>query len=115
MKVIIAGGRDFTNYVKLERICDYYLQNTDNIEIVSGNARGTDILGEKYAEKRNYKLKIFPADWDKYGKSAGYIRNNEMAKYGDALIAFWDGTSRGTENMIEQAKKNDLKIRIVKY
>lgn len=115
MKVIIAGGRDFVDYDKLCRACDYYLQNQKEIEIVSGVAKGADQLGEKYAKERGYPLKQFPAYWNKYEKRAGYIRNSKMAEYADALIAFWNGESRGTKDMIRQAKENKLKIRILNY
>jgi len=115
MKVIIAGGRDFDDYEKLRSYCDYLLQNKDNIEIVSGTARGADKLGEHYAAERGYPVKRFPADWGSHGKSAGYLRNEEMADYADALIAFWDGESRGTQHMIDIAKKELIEIRILYY
>jgi hypothetical protein len=114
MKVIIAGSRDFDDYELLRKYCDFYLQNQTEIEIVSGTAKGADQLGERYAKEKGYPVKQFPADWSK-GKSAGYIRNEEMAKYGDALIAFWNGMSKGTEHMINLAKQYNLKIRICNY
>jgi hypothetical protein len=114
MKVIIAGSRDFDDYELLRKYCDHVLQNQTEIEIVSGTARGADQLGERYAKERGYPVKQFPADWNK-GKSAGYIRNEEMAKYGDALIAFWNGMSKGTEHMINLAKQYNLKIKICNY
>lgn len=119
MRVIIAGGRDFNNYHILEKMCDYYIGKRENIEIISGKARGTDSLGEKYAKERATTVKEFPADWDRYNKAAGHIRNKQMAEYASedngCLIAFWDGKSRGTKNMIENAKKYNLKIRVVRY
>ena len=114
MKVIIAGSRDFDDYELLRKYCDFYLQSQTDIEIVSGTAKGADQLGEKYATEKGYQIKRFPADWSK-GKSAGYIRNEEMAKYADALIAFWNGMSKGTEHMINLANKYNLKIRICNY
>ena len=115
MKIIIAGGRDFNDYNKLCQICDHMLQNQQDIEIVSGTAKGADQLGEKYANEKGYKITRFPANWDKHGKAAGYLRNEEMAKYADALIAFWDNKSKGTEHMINLAKKYNLKIKICNY
>ena len=112
MKVIIAGGRNFNDYKKLCQFCDKVLSNQTEIEIVSGTANGADKLGEKYANDKKYPIKQFPANWNKYGKSAGYKRNMQMAKYADALIAFWDGTSKGTMHMINLAKQFNLKIRI---
>jgi len=113
MKVVIAGGREFNNYELLREICDELI--TTDSEIVSGGAKGTDKLGERYANEKGYDLKIFPADWNKYGKGAGPIRNRQMAEYGDMLIAFWDGKSTGTKNMIETSMKLGLSVHIKKY
>lgn len=115
MKVIIAGGREFSDYDKLCVSCDKILSNQTEIEIVSGTARGADKLGEKYANERGYPIKQFPADWNLFGKSAGYKRNAQMADYADALIVFWDGKSKGTKHMIDLAKKVGLNIKIIKY
>lgn len=115
MKVIIAGGRDFNDYELLKDKCDMYLSQQTDVEIVSGTANGADKLGEIYAKERGYRLSQFPADWDSYGKGAGPIRNRQMADYADFLIAFWDRKSKGTENMIYEARKRGLSIRIIKY
>lgn len=114
-RVIVAGSRDFTDYELLKRKLDVILANKSpkDITIVSGTARGADQLGERYATERGYNIARFPADWDTFGKSAGHRRNAQMADNADALIAFWDGKSRGTGGMIDIAKKRDLLIRIV--
>ncbi len=117
-RVIVAGGRDFEDYELLCSTLDKLLTlkaKTHSIAIVSGLARGADNLGEKYAKERGYHVKEFPAQWDKYGKSAGYRRNGEMADNADACVAFWDLKSRGTKHMIDLAVKKDLKYRIVYY
>lgn len=113
--VIIAGGRDFKDYNLLKETCAKALANKSKIEIVSGTAEGADKLGEQYALLRGFQIKRFPADWKVYGKAAGYKRNEEMALYADALIAFWDGKSRGTAHMINLAKEHGLKVKVVKY
>lgn len=116
MKVIIAGSREFNDSALLFSECDLVLKNrTFDIEIVSGTARGADRLGEDYAKTRDFSIKQFHADWNKHGKSAGYIRNKEMAEYADMLIAFWDGKSRGTKHMIDLAQEAGLKIKVVHY
>lgn len=119
IKVIIAGTRDFNDYDFLKKNVDYFLQginpNNEEIEIVSGNARGADKLGERYAKEHNLPVKLFPANWDKYGKRAGYLRNQEMANYSDMLIAFWDEKSKGTKHMIDIAKKQGLTVIVVGY
>jgi hypothetical protein len=115
MKVIIAGSRSFSDYEFLCRICDQLLVNQSDVEIVSGGCYGPDRLGERYAIVRKHKLKQMPANWKSLGKKAGPIRNEEMAKYADALIAFWDGKSKGTMHMISMADKYKLKTRIINY
>ncbi len=118
MKVIIAGCRDFDDYEMLKEYVDHILQNVskkEDIEIVSGGARGADALGERYAKEHGYKLTVFPADWDKYGRAAGPKRNEKMGDYADALIAFWDGKSRGTRHMIEYAEAKSLKVRVKRF
>jgi hypothetical protein len=115
MKVIIAGSRNFVDYKLLCETCDYMLQNKTDIEIVSGRAKGADLLGEKYAKERGHKIKEFPAAWDAYGKSAGYIRNEEMAKYADAAIVFWDGNSKGSKHMINLAEKYNLRLKVINF
>lgn len=115
-KVIIAGGRDFDDYKMLKEKCDYYLKNiSDQIEIVSGTASGADRLGERYAAEKGYDVKQFPANWEIHKRSAGIMRNIEMADYSNFLIAFHDGFSRGTAHMIQVAKEKGLKVAIVKY
>ncbi|KPE51242.1 DUF2493 domain-containing protein [Chryseobacterium indologenes] len=111
-KVIIAGTRTFEDYSFLKERCDYYLQNYQEIEIISGGARGADLLGERYAVENGYNISRFPANWD-LGPKAGPIRNREMAEYADALIAFWDSKSKGTLSMINIAKELGLKVKIV--
>jgi len=115
IKVIIAGGRNFDDYDKLCRVCDDFLKNYCNIEIVSGACKGADLLGEQYAKEKGHKLTQFPANWKRYGKAAGPKRNQEMANYADALIAFWDGRSNGTKNMIDLATNAGLKVKVVYF
>lgn len=103
MKYIIAGGRDFNNY---PIVCKVLSQFNNITEIVSGDARGADTQGIMYGNQYHIPIKHFPAKWDEYGKSAGFIRNAEMADYADIAICFWDEKSKGTTHMI---KTMDLK------
>lgn len=115
-RVIIAGSRDFNNYPLLRETMDKLLCNiTDEITVVCGQARSADTLGEQYAMECGYSIAYFPADWKKYGKRAGYLRNEQMAQNADALAAFWNGESRGTRNMIELTRQYGLKVRIKRY
>lgn len=128
LRVIIAGSRDFDDFPKLMNSCIDILHeisdqndNLDKIRIVSGTARGADLLGEQYAKVAGYEVSRFPADWDGLGKRAGYVRNAEMAKYAMAdenygvLIAFWDGKSKGTKHMIDLAEKKGLEVHVVRF
>ena len=87
-RVIIAGGRDFNDYEMLSETMDLLLSNiVVPITVVCGMAKGADSLGEQYALERGFQIDRFPAEWDKYGKRAGYIRNEQMAQNADALVA----------------------------
>jgi hypothetical protein len=114
-KVIVAGGRDFTDYAILSSTLQHLLSGKRDVEIVSGVARGADSLAVKFAVDRNIPVKRFPADWDNHGNSAGYKRNVEMAKYADVCVCFWDGKSKGTADMIRVAKFYRLALRVIKY
>lgn len=115
-RVIIAGGRKFDDYPLLEKTMDNLLSNVKvNIVVVCGMAHGADSLGEKYAKSKGYQIDYYPANWNLYGKRAGYIRNEQMAKNADALVAFWDGHSKGTNHMINLAHKYNLKVRVKRY
>lgn len=128
LRVIVAGGRDFDDFPLLMNKCiEIIVEATkednmiDKIRIVSGGARGADKLGEQYAQIAHYDISRFPAAWDTYGKSAGYRRNAEMAKFASedgnkgVLIAFWDGKSRGTKHMIDLGKRYELDVHVVNY
>lgn len=124
VRVIVAGSRTFSNFSLLEKelmlfFKEHQLHRSD-VEIISGTANGADKLGEKFAEKYGLACTKFPADWDKNGKSAGYIRNEEMAKYAGensdgVLFAFWNNISSGTKNMINIARKYKLIINVISF
>lgn len=117
-KVIIAGTRDFVDYQLLRQKCDNILSHkvhNFNIVVVSGTARGADRLGERYARERGFQIERYPADWNRDGNAAGPIRNALMTDNAEALIAFWDGQSAGTKNMIWTARNKGLAVRVIKY
>lgn len=108
MRTIIAGSRDITSpFIVGQAIkaCGW----TPTV-VISGAARGVDRLGEDWAKIHNVPIERFPAEWSRLGKSAGYIRNQKMAEEADALIAIWDGVSKGTKHMIDIATAKGLKI-----
>jgi hypothetical protein len=110
-KLIIAGSRDVTQH-QFDWATQFALWEGIS-EIVSGTARGVDRYGEELAEQLGIPVKRFPADWDKYGKSAGYKRNVLMAEYADKLLAIWDGHSKGTGHMIDIMQKVGKPVQIV--
>lgn len=130
LRIIVAGSRDFKDY---DLLCDTLMKflsdmddpnivdNPSKVKFISGTARGADTLGEQFAYTYEYDVIRFPADWDRLGRKAGYIRNEEMAKYASeegntgALIAFWDGKSRGTMHMINLARQYGLIVRVIYY
>jgi hypothetical protein len=119
MKLIVAGSRTFNDYQLLEdsifnflAILKYKISET---EIVSGTAGGADKLGERFAHRQRLKCTRFQANWEKFGKSAGYKRNEQMAEYADACIVFWDGVSKGTQHMINIATEHVLHLKIIRF
>lgn len=108
MKVIIAGSRSVSNpdLIAIAMI----LSQFHVVEVVCGMAKGVDLLGKAWAEKKGIPVVEFPADWEKFGKRAGIVRNQRMAEYADALVAIWDGESRGTAHMIKSAQWEGLKV-----
>lgn len=115
--VVVAGSRGFNSYEILQKQLNVFLEGKFNyeIEIVSGGAKGADTLGIQFATNSNCFLKIMNADWGQYGRRAGYMRNEDMAKYGDWCIVFWDGVSRGSSHMIDLAKKYNMRLMVVIY
>lgn len=117
MKVIIAGGRDFKDIEMMTAKLDALFINTtdDPITIISGTAVGADRMGELYAALRGYEVERYPAEWGKYGKSAGYKRNEQMAALATHCVVFWDGKSKGSKHMIDIAGNHKLNLRVISY
>lgn len=120
-RIIICGSRDFCDTKIFNETMKNLRINAErsDIEIISGHARGADRMGEIFAKENNIRLKIFPAQWDKYGKSAGYRRNDQMLQYAlqehAIVIAFWDGTSRGTKHMIDTSRRIGAEVHVITY
>jgi len=105
MKLAVVGGRTFNDYGKLKIMLDVLLEGFEVTTIISGGAIGADSLGAKFADERGLKKIIHIPDWDKHGKAAGVVRNKDIINDADFVVAFWNTTSRGTENSINLAKK----------
>jgi hypothetical protein len=118
-RVIVAGGRAFNDYALMRRELDaFFSEMGARPIIVSGGAKGADMLGERYAKEHGLFVIQVPVPyhlWDSLGRGAGYTRNNIMADIATHLAAFWDGQSRGTKHMIDIARARGLKARVVRY
>lgn len=125
IRLLIAGSRTFTDYQTLKEITDAAIREIKEkyrhtrIVIVTGGADGTDEAAIHYALKSGYPYKVFLPDWKQYGRAAGPIRNKEMLNYIlegiPYLLAFWNGESRGTKNMINITEKAGVPITVVRY
>ena len=115
MKVAIVGSRNFTDYAKLEGFVLSKVTLQDIDLVISGGASGADGLAEKFAYKHNLKKLIFKAEWDRFGKSAGFIRNKSIVNEADIVIAFWDGYSPGTKMTIELTKEKNKPVYVLMF
>lgn len=121
MRVIIAGGRDFADHERLARVLDdMYADhlrrtNSEQFSVVCGMARGADQLGHDWATFAGVAIEEYPAEWDKHGKAAGHKRNLQMALNAEVLVAFWDGMSSGTRDMIQTALAHGLEVHVYRY
>lgn len=114
-KVIVAGSRSFTDYDLASYVLSKAFQNRKPDYIVCGMARGADSVGHQWAIDNHVALYEFPADWQRYGKAAGYNRNVRMAEVADAVVVFWDGESRGSKHMIDIARRKKLPVIVCLY
>lgn len=109
MRTIIAGSRN-ASFNDTVRALDLSNMITWISVVISGTASGPDTHGEIIAEQLGIPIERYPANWDKYGKSAGYKRNKQMAECSDALILVWNGTSNGSKNMLDIARSKGLDV-----
>ena len=117
MRIIVCGSRSFADFDLLKHTLDRLTRKLDKgkLVILSGHAQGADRLGEQWAFERAINREVYHANWDKHGEAAGPIRNQEMVENAGALVAFWNGTSAGTKDVIIQARKHKLKVRVVLF
>lgn len=113
INLAIIGGRDFSDYQLVKSVLAKV--KSEIVTIVSGGAIGADTLGAQYANEFGIPLLLFLPEWDKYGKRAAFLRNTQIIDASQAVIAFWDGFSKGTAHSIELAKRNGIPVHIVKY
>jgi hypothetical protein len=115
MKVAIVGGRSFREYYLLEEVMDSLHKQHNFSAVVCGEAAGADSLGKVWAKRNNIPVISFKPNWDKFGRSAGHIRNCEMLEVSDKVVAFWNLFSPGTSHMINIACKNDKLLHLEEY
>ena len=115
VKIAVVGSRSFRDVKRMEEILNELLPTLDAPVIVTGGAMGADTLAEQYAHARGIPCLVFKADWDKYGRAAGYIRNIKMAEEADRAVAFWDGKSRGTAHMIRIMRERKKPVEVVLF
>ena len=107
MRVIIAGSRSIVSFESVRLAIEH--SGFQISEVVCGCARGADTLGERWGVERGIPIKRFPADWQRFGRSAGFRRNSDMAQYAEALVLIWDGSSRGSASMLRLARERRLR------
>lgn len=118
-RIIVAGSRTFTDYKRFREVIIDVLKtiNYDIDYFITGRCKdGPDDMIYHFCRwdhKFDYKEK--KADWDKHAKAAGMMRNIEMAKIATGLIAFWDGKSKGTKQMIDEAIKRGLEVLVIPF
>ena len=115
MKLAVVGSRTFNDYDLLKSKLDQIHNKKPITLIISGGAKGADSLAEKWAKENHIEVLIFLPEWDKYGKKAGYLRNEDIIKNCDVALAFWDEVSKGTLSSINLAKKYGKSCLIVKF
>lgn len=115
MKLAVVGSRTFNNYDLLKKYLDLIHSKEPITHIISGGAKGADKLSEFWAKENNIETIIFLPDWEKYGRRAGFIRNEYIINECDKAIAFWDQISKGTLSSINLTKKQNKKIIIVNF
>ena len=119
---LVVGSRDIMDYTGIRDYLDKFIDHRYSgyqVVIVSGGARGVDSLAERYADEKGYDKVIMSAQWELYGKSAGYRRNEQMHQFiatkpDRYVIAFWDGVSKGTAYNFELAKRYENPLEIVR-
>ncbi len=115
MKLAIIGSRSFEDYEFAVAQLHELIQKEKWVltHIVSGGAKGADQIGERFALEHELELLLFKPDWKRFGKRAGFMRNSDIIAHSDAVVAFWDGASRGTKDSIDKAKALNKKVMVV--
>jgi hypothetical protein len=114
VKIAVVGSRNFNDYDLLSEVLFSSVSPNEDT-LISGGAKGADSLAEQFAKENEIDCKIFEAEWDKFGKSAGFLRNEQIVEEAEHVIAFWDGKSKGTLNTINKAKKKGINPLVIYF
>ena len=107
-RIAVIGSRDFNDYERLKAVVIPHLP----ARLISGGAKGADALAERLATEQELPIDVIPADWERYGRGAGPIRNKQIVESADLVIAFWDGKSRGTRSALAHAERAGVAIEV---
>lgn len=115
LTVVVTGSRDWSNGTRINDAMRWLYEQDPSVTIIHGTARGADTICAEWADTYGFEVVAMPAEWDKYGKSAGFRRNSAMLDLNpDMVIAFWDGSSKGTLHTITEAKKRGIRTIVVR-
>lgn len=118
MKLIVCGSRSFTDYTLLTLWLDKLTQKTDRTKLVilSGHAKGADQLGERWCRENLIAYQVWRPEYrDEHDREAPLRRNSDMVASATHLVAFWDGASRGTADVVAKAHKAGLKVKVIRF
>lgn len=115
IQIGVVGSRGFDNFDLLTSILNFLIEDYESTIIVSGGAKGADSMAEIYASEMKLSTLIYEADWERFGKRAGFIRNKLIVDNSDFIVAFWDGKSKGTKHTIDLATNAGKEVIIIRY
>jgi hypothetical protein len=114
MRILVCGSRGWESVWQV-RMVYAELDKAKPTEIISGGARGADRVAEVWAKTNSVPITVFTPDWNKYGRRAGVLRNNQMLdKKPDLVLAFWDGLSKGTKHTIDEARRRNIRVEVIR-
>lgn len=113
LRLAVVGSRTFADRERLFRLLDRLRPRLECV--VTGGARGADALAEEWARERGVPVVVLRADWRRFGRGAGPRRNAEVVAAATAVLAFWDGASRGTADTVRRARAAGVPVHVVRF
>lgn len=116
VNLAIIGSRDFKDYLKAKEVIDAFQEKYQlDFHIISGGAQGADTIAQKYAKEKGLPITIYYPNYNKYGKTAPFVRNRSIIISSDFVLAFWDFESNGTRQALQEAEELNKKIIVYNY